>query len=78
MAQYFGANTNFETLTYNAYGIGAEVNGGSHENIINYITVHDLIYVLPGSEMIGRTYILQNEPLLNGAEQDYEAAIKTF
>jgi hypothetical protein len=33
LAQYFGANTGFETLTYNAYGVGAELNGGSYDNI---------------------------------------------
>ena len=33
LAQYFGANTGFETLTYNAYGMGAELNGGSYDNI---------------------------------------------
>ena len=61
LAQYFGAKTQFETLTYNAYGIGNEVSGGS--NITNYITMHDPVGILPGSQMVGKTYMLQDENL---------------
>lgn len=61
LAQYFGATTGFETLTYNAYGIGNETSGGS--NITNYITMHDPVSILPGSKMIGTTYMLQDESL---------------
>ncbi|MDQ1337273.1 MAG: hypothetical protein QG617_240, partial [Campylobacterota bacterium] len=61
LAQYFGATTGFETLTYNPYGIGNEISGGS--NITNYITMHDPVSFLPGSKMIGTTYMLQDESL---------------
>lgn len=42
LAQYFGASTGFETLTYNAYGAGnidGVSSGGS--NITNYVTMGD-------------------------------------
>lgn len=63
LAQYFGANTGFETLTYNAYGIGRKLSGGSNSNITNYVTMHDPVSVLPGSQMVGTTYMLQDEKL---------------
>ncbi|MCX6075165.1 MAG: Ig-like domain-containing protein, partial [Campylobacterales bacterium] len=62
LAQYFGATTQFETLTYNAYGIGNKVSGGS--NITNYITMYDPVSALPRSKMIGKTYMLQDETLI--------------
>ncbi|MGE3613673.1 MAG: Calx-beta domain-containing protein, partial [Sulfurimonas sp.] len=64
LAQYFGANTQFETLTYNAYGIGGELSGGSYNNITNYVTMHDPVSTLLGSQMIGTTYMLQDESLI--------------
>ncbi|MDD2780857.1 calcium-binding protein, partial [Sulfuricurvum sp.] len=63
LAQYFGANTGFETLTYNAYGIGNEFSGGSYDNITNYVTMNDPVSVFPRSKMIGKTYMLQDENL---------------
>ncbi|MDD4855045.1 MAG: Calx-beta domain-containing protein, partial [Sulfuricurvum sp.] len=62
LAQYFGATTGFKTLTYNAYGIGNEISGGS--NITNYITMYDPVSALPRSKMIGKTYMLQDETLI--------------
>jgi hypothetical protein len=61
LAQYFGAKTGFETLTYNAYGVGHETSGGS--NITNYVTMHDPVSSLPRSKMIGNTFMLQDENL---------------
>lgn len=65
LAQYFGANTGFETLTYNAYGIGVELNAGSYDNITNYITISDPVSKLPMSSMVGNTYMLQDGDLLD-------------
>ena len=64
LAQYFGASTGFETLTYNAYGVG-NMNqvGGYSSNITNYITMHDPVSVLLRSKMVGTTYMLQDESL---------------
>jgi len=36
LAQYFGATTGYETLTYNAYGMGHEVSGGSNTTIVGH------------------------------------------
>ncbi len=65
IAQYLGSVKGFETLTYNAYGVGDMnmVPDGSHENITNYITMHDFVSPLPGSQMVGTTYMLQDEDL---------------
>lgn len=61
LAQYFGATTEFDTLTYNPLGIGAKVEG-THNNVTNYITMHDIAsYVAPN--MVGQTYMLQDENL---------------
>lgn len=65
LAQYFGATTGYETLTYNAYGVGAELNGGSYDNITNYVTISDPVSVLPMSSMVGKTYMLQDGDLLD-------------
>ena len=66
LAQYFGASTEFETLTYNAYGAGnidGVSSGGS--NITNYVTMGDPVSKLLNSSMIGTTYMLQNGDLLD-------------
>ncbi|MBL4729779.1 MAG: DUF2974 domain-containing protein, partial [Sulfurimonas sp.] len=63
LAQYFGANTGFETLAYNPYGVGEKFEGGSHTNISNYITMHDPVSSIIGSKMLGTTYMLQDESL---------------
>jgi len=65
IAQYLGSVKGFETLTYNAYGVGNMdmVPDASHENITNYITMHDFVSPLPGSQMVGTTYMLQDENL---------------
>jgi hypothetical protein len=67
LAQYLGASTGFETLTYNAYGVSGMdmVPNSSGENITNYITMHDFVSTLLGSEMLGKTYMLQDETLLS-------------
>jgi hypothetical protein len=66
LAQYFGANTGFETLTYNAYGMGSELNGGSYDNITNFVTISDPVSKLPMSSMAGKIYMLQDGDLLDG------------
>lgn len=64
IAQYLGASTGFKTLTYNAYGVGNidMVPDSSGENITNYITMHDFVSPLPGSQMVekipGTGYII--------------------
>lgn len=65
IAQYLGSVKGFETLTYNAYGVGDMnmVPDSSGENITNYITMHDFVSPLPGSQMVGTTYMLQDEDL---------------
>lgn len=65
IAQYLGSATGFQTLTYNAYGIGnmGMVPASSGANITNYITMHDFVSPLPGSKMTGQTYMLQDETL---------------
>jgi Ca2+-binding RTX toxin-like protein len=63
LAQYYGGQTGFDTLTYNAYGIGLELEPGEYNNITNYVTMDDPVSKLIGSQMVGNTYMLQDETL---------------
>ena len=55
-------DTSKQTITN--MGILADAaSGGS--NITNYVTLSDFVSKLPGSEMIGTTYMLQNGDLLD-------------
>jgi hypothetical protein len=68
IAQYLGSVKGFETLTYNAYGIGnmdMVPSGSNQSNITNYITMHDFVSPLPGSQMVGTTFMLQDEGLMD-------------
>jgi hypothetical protein len=54
-------NSGLKVDGFNTYGVGNLVPVGSYNNITNHVLARDPVSVLPGSVMIGKTY-MYNEP----------------
>ena len=54
-------NSGLKVDGFNTYGVGNLIPVGSYNNITNHVLARDPVSVLPGSDMIGKTY-MYNEP----------------
>lgn len=62
LAQLIGIETEENTVTYGAYGVGdiIKINNLQFDNITNYGNINDPIYISNISSQVGNTYVMNN------------------